>query len=746
MSKLGKWSRRGFIAGGVVVGGGLVIGVALRQGDRRGDVISSVTTDGDELLNIWVKINEAGEITAIVPHSEMGQGAQTALAQMLADEMDAKWSDVGFEEAPATDDYANWALGKGFILGDAAVPEVLIPTVDGAFYQVAKAMRLQITGGSASVRTTGVHGMRVAGAAAREMLLKAAAGKWQVAESELTASESVISHTASGRTATYAELASAAALFTPSPTPKLKDVADFKIMGKHVQRHDIPSKVDGSAQFGIDAQVPGMQYAAIKAAPVFGSAVASVDSSKAEQRAGVTQVVNLGNAVAVVASGYWLAEQALKDVDVKWTATSNDRVNTESLREQFRRDITDAATNGTSESDVELGNYAEAFAGAERVLEATYEVPFLAHACMEPMNATASVNGDMCEVWVGAQNPMGFRYEVAAALELDPENVTVHQHFMGGGFGRRSIADSAIQAAMIAREVGTPVKLIWSRAEDMQHDIYRPGVASKFRAAVAADGQVLAWDNVYHEKHEPAEAPVIPYAIAAQHIHYTDSPTHLPFGPWRSVDHSQHGFFTEAFFDEVAEAADEDPYQLRRKLLADKPRHLKVLDLAAEKAGWGEPVVQGKGRGISLQESFGSLVAQVVDVTLTDGKIGVDRVVCAVDAGFAVSPDGFVAQMESGISYGLSAALYGEISVENGAVQQTAFHDYPVVRMQDSPVIETHILNSGETIGGAGEPGTPGIAPALANAIYQATGTRVRKLPVSQYDFNYRVEEQEELI
>ena len=745
MSKLGKWSRRGFIAGGVVAGGGLVIGVAVRQGDRRGDVISSVTTDGDELLNIWVKINEAGDITAIVPHSEMGQGAQTALAQMLADEMDAKWSDVGFEEAPATDDYANWALGKGFILGDAAVPEALVPTVDGAFYQVAKAMRLQITGGSASIRTTGLHGMRVAGAAAREMLIKAAAGKWQVAESELSASESVITHAASGRTATYAELASDAALFSPSPTPKLKDISDFKIMGKHVERHDIPSKVNGSAEFGIDAQVPGMQYAAIKAAPVFGSAVASIDSSKAEQRAGVTQVVNLGDAVVVVANGYWVAEQALRDVEVKWTATSNDAVNTESMRQQFRNDITNAAADGSSKADVELGDFTAAFASADRVLEATYEVPFLAHACMEPMNATASVNGDVCEVWVGAQNPMGFRYEVATALDLDPENVTIHQHFMGGGFGRRSTADSAIQAAMIAREVGTPVKLIWSRAEDMQHDTYRPGVTSKFRAAVAADGKVLAWDNVYHEKHEPAEAPKIPYAIAAQHIHHTDSPTHLPFGPWRSVDHSQHGFFTEAFFDEVAEAAGQDPYQLRRKLLAGKPRHLKVLDLAAEKAGWGEPIAEGKGRGISLQESFGSLVAQVVDVTLTGGKIGVDRVVCAIDAGFAVSPDGLTAQMESGIIYGLSAAMYGEVSVVNGAVQQTAFHDYPVTRMQDSPVIETHILNSGEAMGGAGEPGTPGIAPALANAIYQATGTRVRKLPVSQYDFNHRIEETEEL-
>jgi isoquinoline 1-oxidoreductase beta subunit len=746
MSKLSKWSRRSFIAGGVLAGGGVVIGVALRQGDFRDDVVSAVTAEGEALLNIWVKIDHLGKVTAIVPHSEMGQGAQTALAQMLADEMDAKWSDVGFEEAPPTGSYANWALSKGFVLGSAAVPELLVPTVNGLFYQVSKALRLQITGGSASIRTTGVHGMRVAGAAAREMLIKAAAGQWQVSANELVTNNSVVSHFASGRAATYAELASVAAQFSPSPTPRLKDLADFKVMGTSVQRHDIPSKVDGSARFGIDAQVPNMQYAAIKAAPVFGSEVASFDPAGALQRSGVSEVVNLGNAIAVVANGYWVAEQALVDVGVEWTKTVSDNVSSASMLKQFHDDLSRAAAQGTSTSDVELGDIDRVFAEADRVIEAEYKVPFLAHACMEPMNATALVQDDKCEVWVGAQNPLGFRYEVATALDLDVDNVTLHQHFMGGGFGRRASADSAIQAALIAKEVATPVKLIWSRKEDMQHDIYRPSVTSKFRAALDKNGEIIGWDNIYHEKHEPAEASVIPYAIANQHIHYTESPTHIPFGPWRSVDHSQHGFFTEAFFDEVAEASGEDPYHLRRKLLAGKPRHLKVLELAAQKAGWDQPLSKGQGRGISLQESFGSIVAQVAEVSLNNGKIAVERVVCAIDAGFAVSPDGLTAQMESGISYGLSAALYGEISIENGAVQQTAFSDYPVIRMQDSPKIETHIINSGEAIGGAGEPGTPGIAPALVNAIYQATGARVRQLPVSQYDFKFRIKEEAELI
>ncbi|MFK8041823.1 molybdopterin cofactor-binding domain-containing protein, partial [Congregibacter sp.] len=293
-----------------------------------------------------------------------------------------------------------------------------------------------------------------------------------------------------------------------------------------------------------------------------------------------------------------------------------------------------------------------------------------------------------------------------------------------------------VQAAKIAREVGGPVKLIWSREEDVRHDHYRPAVASRFRAAVDQNGQIAAWENVYHEKHEPVEAPTIPYAVAAQKIHHVDSPTHVPFGPWRSVDHSQHGFFTEAFFDEVAVAAGKDPYEYRMSLLTDKPRHQKVLRTAAEAAGWGEQLPRGRGRGISLQESFGSLVAQVVDVSVTEGKVSVDRVVVAVDAGFAVSPDGLTAQMESGVNYGLTAALYGEINIENGAVKQSNFHDYLMVRMNESPLIETHIINSGESWGGAGEPGTPGIAPALVNAVFDATGLRVRELPLSKQDFS----------
>lgn len=740
---MGKWTRRAFITSGLVAGGALVVGVAIRPGQRAPKLAGYVTKDGETLVNTWVKIDADNHVTVIVPHSEMGQGAQTALSQMLADELDARWEDVSFIEAPAEDGYANWAMGKGYILGDTKVPKVLVPTVDGVFLAVTKSMHLQITGGSASVRTTGVFGMRVAGAAAREMLITAASDAWKVPTTELTARDSMIVHEKSGRSAPFAEFVEASAKQTPPRTPTLKTPDQFRIMGTSVARLDIPSKVDGSAQFGIDADVPGMKVATVRAAPVFGARVASLDASAAEKMAGVHKAVQLDDAVAVVADGYWHASQALQQVKVQWTKTGHESLDSAALFAQFERDLDKAHAEGGSGADVKQGDVASAMQGADKVLESTYRVPWLAHTCMEPMNATARVSDGTCEVWIGTQNPLGFRHDVADALGMDVGKVTLHQHVMGGGFGRRSASDVAIQAALISRDAGVPVKLIWSREEDVRHDLYRPAVMSKFRAGLSKTGEVLAWDNVYHEKHEPVEAPSIPYAVAAQHIFYTDSPTHVPFGPWRSVDHSQHGYFTEAFFDEVATAANKDPYQLRRELLADHPRHRAVLDLAAQKAGWGEPVGPGRGRGISLQRSFWSLVAQVVDVTVIDGRVKVDRVVCAVDCGHAVNPDGVKAQMESGIIYGLTAALHGDIEIENGAVKQGNFDTYKAVRMNEAPVIETHIINSDAQWGGAGEPGTPGIAPALVAAIFQATGIRVRELPISKANLKVPVETDE---
>lgn len=731
---MGKWTRRSFIGAGLVGGTALVVGVALRPGQRAPKLAPFVTDADEVLINAFVKIDADNTVTAIVAHSEMGQGAQTALAQMLADEMDADWDKVAFLEAPAEDGYANGPLGKGFVLGDAGIPRVLAGTLDGAFQHIAELMHLQITGGSTSVRLTGVYGMRVAGAAAREMLLRAAADEWQVAVGDLVAENSRISHPASGRSDTFAHFAPRAARFTPPSTPRLKSPDEFRIMGQSKPRLDIPAKVDGSAIFGIDARVEGMKYAAITAAPVFGARLERVDDSAARTVPGVIDIVQLEDAVAVVAEGYWQASQALARLDIAWSSTDNDARSSAGIFEQFAEDMRAARDRGETREDLRTGDAAAVLAAADRVIERSYRVPYLAHTCMEPMNALARVSDGRCEVWTGTQNPLGFRYAVAEALGMDIEQVSLTNHMMGGGFGRRSQPDTAIQAAKISRATGHPVMLIWSREEDLRHDHYRPAVLSTFRAALDANGRPAAWDNLYVDKHEPAEAPHILYEVANQNVHYVDSPTHVPFGAWRSVDHSQHGFFTESFIDELAYEAGVDPYAYRQQLLQHRPRHKKVLDEVARKAGWGTPLGPNRGRGISLQQSFGSIVGEVVEVTVSGGDISVDRVVVVADCGFAVSPDGLIAQMESGVVYGLTAALYGEITIADGRVVEGNFDSYQALRMDRMPVIETHIINSLETWGGAGEPGTPGIAPALTNAIFAATGRRIRELPLSKYE------------
>ena len=733
---MGKWTRRGFITAGVLGGSALVLGVALRPGRRHQDLARHVVDgDSETLVNAWVKIDADNHITAIIPHSEMGQGAQTALTQMLADELDAAWDQVSFIEAPAEDDYANWALGKGYILGDSSIPDVLVGTVDGLFLQVSKAMHLQITGGSLSVRSTGVYGMRVAGAAARQMLKEAAAEDWSVPISEITTRDSTLFHDASGKQASYATYAAAAGEKSPPLTPTLKTPDEFVHMGISRPRLDIPSKVDGSAIFGIDVVVDGMKHAAIAAAPVFGARVQSVSAKDALGMPGVVEIVNLDDAIAVVADGYWQARQALKKVAIQWTSTDHDTVSSEGITGRFRADLDAAQQSNSGKSDVSHGDSRRALSEAGKTIDREYEVPYLAHACMEPMNAVAYVHDGQCEVWTGTQNPLGFRYAIADALELDSDNVSVTNYMMGGGFGRRSDPDAAIQAARVSRATGVPVKLIWSREEDVQHDHYRPAVVSRFRAALDDLGMPAAWENRYVNKHEPVEAPLIPYAIEHQDIRSVESLSHVPFGPWRSVDHSQHGFFTESFIDELAFEAGKDAYAYRRELLAEHRRHRAVLDLAASKAQWDTPPGKNRGRGIALQASFGSIVAEVVEVTVENGKVSVDKVIVAIDPGFAVSPDGLTAQMESGVIFGLTAALYGQIAIENGRVMQSNFHDYPMVRMDAAPTIETHIINSHASWGGAGEPGTPAVAPALTNAIFAATGVRIRKLPVSRYEF-----------
>jgi len=733
---MGKWTRRAFITTGVLAGGAVVIGVAIRPGNRSGKVAPLIAGEDETVLNVWVKIAPDNTITAIVPHAEMGQGVHTTLAMMLAEEMDADWNTVAMMEAPAREEYANYALAKGYALGDVDFPAFLVDTVDGIFLAATQMMSLQITGGSTSVPTTGQYGMRVAGAAAKAVLLQAAADTWDVPVDTLIAEKSHIIHRSSNRSAPFADFARQAAELSQPAKPVLKTPDEFTILGTDVQKFDVPAKVDGSASFGMDAQLPGMKYATVKASPVFGAAVKSIDETSVQDVPGVRRVVNLGDAVAVIADGYWQAKQALDRLDIVFEESDNDTVEQSDIFQQFSDAMDAAIADGDEIIDMEVGDATAAMASAAKVIEAEYRVPYLSHATMEPMNCTAWVHDDICELWTGTQNPLGFAAEVAGALDMDLENVVLHNQYLGGGFGRRAFPDYTLQAARLASEVNFPVKLIWSREEDMRHDHYRQASISRFRAGLDESGKPVAWDNQYVEKHDPKEAPYIPYGIDNQRIHYADSQSHVPWGFWRSVDHSLHAFFTESFIDEVAFGAGQDPYQYRHDLLANAPRFQKVLDLAAEKADWGTPLAENWGRGIAIHRSFGTIVAQVVEVEIVAGKVWPRRAICAVDAGFAMHPDGMKAQMESGIVYGLTAALFSNITIHRGAVAQSNFHDYQILRMNQSPEIETYIINSGEKIGGAGEPGTPAIAPALVNAIFNATGKRIRELPVQMHDLS----------
>ncbi len=740
---MNKWTRRAFISAGVVVGGGILVGVAMRPGNRAAGLQDAVAGDGETLVHAYIKIDNDNVVTVISPHSEMGQGAQTALAQMAAEELDADWEKVRIEEAPAMGEYAAYAMGRGYLLKDVPLPGAVIPTIDGVMMRVADSLNLQVTGGSLSIRTTGQYGMRVAGAATKDMLKQAAADAWNVPMTEIETEKSMLLHPATSRSEPYARFASVAAEMTPSYTPQLKEVGEFTIIGQPVERQDIPGKVDGTAPFALDVRLPGMVYATTRRAPVFGGTVKQIDDSAARQIAGFIDVITLpsdssdamlggfeatGESVAVIADSYWTASRALDALEIEWDTKGRESISTETIYAQHARDL---SSGEGRESDLSQGDINTAFGNAARVVEAEYRVPYLAHTTMEPLNATAHVDGDKAEVWVGCQNPLGFRRKIAAALEFDEDNVTLHNTFMGGGFGRKAVPDWAVQAALIAKSVGKPVQMIWSREEDVRQDFYRPASTSRFRAALDETGMPQGWQNTYVNKQEPVEAPLIPYAVAAQDIGYIQSPSHVPWGAWRSVDESQQGFFTESFIDECAHAAGQDPYAYRAALLADNPRMKAVLDKAAQEADWGTPLGNGRGRGIALKESFGSIVAEVIEVSLIEGDVRVDRVVAAIDSGLAITPDGLAAQIESGVIYALTAAIHGNITIQDGAVEQSNFYDYEMMRMSTAPKIETHIINSGYHIGGAGEPGTPPAAAALANAIFAATGQRVRQLPLA---------------
>ncbi|MEL6237567.1 MAG: molybdopterin cofactor-binding domain-containing protein [Pseudomonadota bacterium] len=736
-SGLAKWSRRGFIGAGVLAGGGLLIGVAVRPGNPIGALAPKVAAGGGEqLINSWVKIGTDNIVTAIVPHCEMGQGAHSVLAQMLADELDADWSKVRVMQAPTDGSYVVADTARMFVAPFTLnAADWIEPTWNGLFTQVARFADALITGGSSSIRTTGQGQMRVAGAAAREMLVGAAAQEWGVSASEIETRDSTLIHAASGKSATYAEFASAAAEQSMDQTPALKTPDQYKLIGKSKVRTDIPSKVDGTAKFGMDAVPEGLElsYAATVRPPVPGTRVADMDAEKAKEMNGVLQILNMGDFVAVVADSYWQAQQALGAVEITWTKGESAILTTQDQYAAFTAALDEAGATGGKEA-AGKGDVAAALESAAATIEAEYKVPYLAHAPMEPINCTAYVKDGKCDVWTSTQVPLMVRSALSEGTGIDKDNITVHHPYLGGSFGRRLEAVYAVMAARIAQAIGYPVKSIWSREEDTQKALYRPSDISRFKAGLDESGALVAYDNVFTQRDEPAEASVPGiYSIPNTKVRVAEAEALLPFAAWRSVDHSQHGWFIESFIDEAAHAAGADPYEYRLAMLRDAPRHAAVLKKVAETSNWSAPRAEGTAKGIAIVESFGTIVAQVIEVDMMSGKPRMKNVWAACDAGYVVNPDGFRNQIEGGIVFGLTAAMYGELDLVDGGVKQSNFHDYKMLRMNETPAITVEIINSGDVpTGGAGEPGLPPAAPALTNAIFAATGKRLRELPIAK--------------
>jgi isoquinoline 1-oxidoreductase beta subunit len=715
MTYMPQLSRRSFVASVAALGGGLALGFHLPIGAGPARAAA-----GTAEVNAWVVIQPDDVVVIRVARSEMGQGITTALPMLVAEELECDWNKVR-AEFPTADEN----LRRKRAWGDMS------------------------TGGSRSVRSSQEY-LRKAGAAAREMLVAAAAQQWNVPAAECQAAKSMITHKPSGRTLRFGEVAEAAAKLPPPVEPKLKDPKDWTLAGTPQKRLDTMDKVTGKPIFGIDVRVPNMLYAAIVQCPVFGGTPKSYDETKIRDLKGVRRIVALPNAVAVVADSWWQAKQALDALPITWDEGQNGKVASAGIAELLRGGLTapDAAVV-RKDGDVEA-----ALANATKRIEAEYAAPYLAHATMEPQNCTAHVTPDKVEVWVPTQSGEGALAAAAAAAEMAPEKVVVHKTMLGGGFGRRgAVQDYVHQAVLVAKAVGQPVKLLWTREEDIRHDFYRPVAMAKFTAGLDAAGMPVAWrvrvtgpsilanlfpqrlTNGVDQSFANGFTDEMAYDVPNYGVAYAMRATHVPVSFWRSVNHSQNGYFRECFVDEMAHAAGQDPYQYRRKLLSKDPVRLAVLDAAAQKAGWDSPAAPGISRGIALVEAYGSMCAQVAEASVGGkGEIRVHRVVAAVDTGHVVNPEILRAQTESAIVYGLTAALYGAITIENGRVQQGNFDDYEMLRLADMPAVETVLVPSGGFWGGGGEIGVPPLAPALCNAIFAATGKRIRSLPLKDQD------------
>ena len=710
MNKIMKIGRRNFLKASAVAGGGMMLGFHIPA--------ANAAAPKDAEVNAWVMVNGDDSIVIRVAHSEMGQGSQTGLAQLVAEELECDWSKVKTE---FVDPRLNITRNK--VYGGMA------------------------TVGSRAIRTSHEY-VRKAGASARMMLVSAAAARWKVPASECAVKEGVISHAASGRTLSYGAVAEAAAKIAPPQEVTLKDPATWTIAGQPKMRLDMQEKVMGKAFYAIDVRLDGMLFAAIANAPVFGAKLKSYDEAAIAGAKGVRKVVPLGSAIAVVADSYWEAQKAIRALPVVWDNGANGAVSSESIAKFLdeglaAKDMPVARNDG----DVEKG-----LAGAVKVISAEYRVPFLSHAAMEPMNCTVRFNADgTLEVWAPTQNAEAVLGAAARASGLDPLKVMVHLSYSGGGFGRRGGAgpgDVVDQAVAIAKAAGAPVKLVWSREEDIQHDFYRPISSAKMTAGLDANGMPVAWNtrisgqsitasqNPSAVKNNMDQGFLVlfhdsVYDVANLKVDYAMRITHVPVGYWRSVNHSQNAYFHEAFLDELAHAAGQDPYEYRRKLLQKAPKQLAVLEACAKAADWGKALPAGQFRGIAQIDGYGSYAAAVVELSMNaDGSPKVQRVVQAIDCGYAVNPDSIKAQMEGSVAWTLSAALYGEITLKDGRVEQGNFDRYRMLLLNNMPKVETVVVASGGFWGGIGEPGGPAVVPALVNAMLAATGKPQRSLPL----------------
>ena len=752
--------RRNFILSGLGITGALVVGWGvLPARSRLGKPDNMLFTEGDVALNGWIKIAKDGNVVLAMHRSDMGQGIHNALSMLVAEELDVPLSKMRLEQAGHDGIYGNVAMFVGTLPFHPLQSEgfdkpFIVKSGEWIVGKVARELGVNATGGSSSVKDAWEH-LRTAAATAKASLLMAAADQWKVPLQELKVTEGVVSH-ASGKSAHFGELAKGAAGQTPKNVA-LKDRKDWTLIGKPAARADVPAKTNGTAVFGMDVRLPNMLFASVVQAPQMGGTLSSFDAKEALVMPGVVKCVQLNSAngsapgFAVVAKTTWHAKQAADKVKAQWAQRAEGAIDTKRIEAELKEKL----KSEKGFAFYEKGDAAKAEAGAARMVEAQYKAPYLAHATMEPMNCTAQFKGSALEIWSPTQVPGLARAAAAKVANLSEDKVKLNVTLLGGGFGRRLEADVVVQATQIAMALdGAPVQLVWSREEDMTHDFYRPMHVAQLSAAINAKGEVESlriksagdaisprWmSRVLPNLSGPVDAPDkttaeglfdLPYGFANQHMAHVSTRMGVPIGFWRSVGHSHNAFFSESFIDELAFETNQDPVAFRLALLKQAPRYAAVLKLAAEKAKWGTALPTGHAMGVALHESFGSIVAQVAEVSIQDGRPRVHRVVCAIDCGTVVNPGTVAQQVESSVNFALSAALFGKIDIQEGVVQQTNFTNYPLVNLAQSPVVETHIVPSTLSPEGVGEPAVPPLAAAVSNAMFKLSGQRYRSLPLT---------------